>query len=330
MSLLLLHTVHMLCKYKTREILVSRIIILPSHRLCTLGAGYTLVHLFPLLWGCFFLGFQPPIFLQVQLLIVQYVLFVQIPALRFEWRAKIAIMAFAAAASPLCTWLIAACVSQTVAGLSSENYPVSSGPLGRRLRRRIARSKKLAAEGWFPNVGIQAGALSGQNLVAFCESGLSELGSFCSLEGCPEYNSSKHSPLFGDGFLFGEGFGGLGSKPVRAARRRLSKAAAGKATAIAVQPVKETPEKKKTATKQRRVVVTGMGLVSCLGHDPQTFYDNLLEGKSGITEIEGFDCKDFPTVSLSCWNAGSFCLMVHFLLCAHLDSFVVRLGNRLV
>jgi len=70
---------------------------------------------------------------------------------------------------------------------------------------------------------------------------------------------------------------------------------AGKATAIAVQPVKETPEKKKTATKQRRVVVTGMGLVSCLGHDPQTFYDNLLEGKSGITEIEGFDCKDFPT-----------------------------------
>jgi hypothetical protein len=225
--LLLLHTVHMLCKYKTGEILVSRIIILPSHRLCTLGAGYTLVPLCPLLLGCCFLGFQPPIFLQVQLLIVQYVLFVQLPALRFEWRAKIAIMAFAAAASPLCTWLIAACVSQTVAGLSSENYPVSSGPLGRRLRRRIARSKKLAAEGWFPNVGIQAGALSGQNLVAFCESGLSELGSFCSLEGCPEYNSSKHSPLFGDGFLFGEGFGGLGSKPVRSARRRLSKAAAG-------------------------------------------------------------------------------------------------------
>ncbi len=97
-----------------------------------------------------------------------------------------------------------------------------------------------------------------------------------------------------------------------------------------MQPVRGTPEKKTTATKQRRVVVTGMGVVSCLGHDPQTFYDNLLEGKSGITEIEGFDCKDFPTVSLSCWNAGSFCLMVHFLLCAYLYSFVVRLGNRLV
>ncbi|CAM6063734.1 unnamed protein product [Sphagnum tenellum] len=204
-------------------------------------------------------------------------------------------MALAATVSPLCTWLIAAYVATTVAGRSVEDVPVSSGPLGRRLRRRIARSKKLAAESWFPNVGIPTRALSGQNLVAFCESGLSELGSFCSLEGCPEYNNSKHSPLFGDGFLFGEGFGGLGSKPVRAARRKHNRAGAGKTTAIAVQPVKETPEKKKTATKQRRVVVTGMGLVSCLGHDPQTFYDNLLEGKSGITEIEGFDCKDFPT-----------------------------------
>jgi hypothetical protein len=70
----------------------------------------------------------------------------------------------------------------------------------------------------------------------------------------------------------------------------------GKATAVAVQPVKESERKKKTSTKQRRVVVTGMGVVSCLGHDPDTFYDNLLAGKSGVTDIEGFDCKDFPTV----------------------------------
>ncbi|XP_077253004.1 3-oxoacyl-[acyl-carrier-protein] synthase II, chloroplastic-like isoform X5 [Tasmannia lanceolata] len=33
--------------------------------------------------------------------------------------------------------------------------------------------------------------------------------------------------------------------------------------------------------KQRRVVVTGMGVVTSLGHDPDSFYDNLLEGKSG-------------------------------------------------
>ena len=28
---------------------------------------------------------------------------------------------------------------------------------------------------------------------------------------------------------------------------------------------------------ERRVVVTGMGVVSCLGHDPDEFYGNLLE-----------------------------------------------------
>ena len=68
-----------------------------------------------------------------------------------------------------------------------------------------------------------------------------------------------------------------------------------------MQPAKESEQKKtkKTATKQRRVVVTGMGVVSCQGQEPGTFYENLLAGKSGITEIERFDCKDFPTVSRS-------------------------------
>ena len=55
-------------------------------------------------------------------------------------------------------------------------------------------------------------------------------------------------------------------------------------------------ESKKTSTKPRRVVVTGMGVVSSLGHDADTFYANLLDGKSGVSEIENFDCKEFPTV----------------------------------
>lgn len=49
--------------------------------------------------------------------------------------------------------------------------------------------------------------------------------------------------------------------------------------------------------KPRRVVVTGMGVETPLGHDPHTFYDNLLQGKSGISHIESFDCSAFPTVS---------------------------------
>eukprot|EP00798_Chlamydomonas_sp_ICE-L_P021401 gene21401-28359_t len=47
--------------------------------------------------------------------------------------------------------------------------------------------------------------------------------------------------------------------------------------------------------KERRVVVTGMGVVSCLGCDVDAFYNGLLEGKSGITTIEGFDTADYTT-----------------------------------
>lgn len=53
---------------------------------------------------------------------------------------------------------------------------------------------------------------------------------------------------------------------------------------------------KKHPMKQRRVVVTGLGVVTPLGHDPDVLYNNLLEGVSGISEIERFDCSEFPTV----------------------------------
>lgn len=46
---------------------------------------------------------------------------------------------------------------------------------------------------------------------------------------------------------------------------------------------------------QRRVVVTGMGVVSPLGHEVDTFYNSLLEGKSGVDLIESFDTGDFTT-----------------------------------
>jgi 3-oxoacyl-[acyl-carrier-protein] synthase II len=46
---------------------------------------------------------------------------------------------------------------------------------------------------------------------------------------------------------------------------------------------------------KKRVVVTGMGLVSCFGTDVDHFYEQLLEGKSGIVPIEGFPCSDWPT-----------------------------------
>nr|QKY14950.1 3-oxoacyl-[acyl-carrier-protein] synthase i isoform b (FABH) [Polytomella parva] len=46
---------------------------------------------------------------------------------------------------------------------------------------------------------------------------------------------------------------------------------------------------------KRRVVVTGMGVVSSLGHEVNEFYNNLLAGKSGVSLIESFDTKDYST-----------------------------------
>lgn len=73
----------------------------------------------------------------------------------------------------------------------------------------------------------------------------------------------------------------------------------GEAMSVAVQPAEEVTMKKKPHTKQRRVVVTGMGVVSPLGHDPDVFYNNLLEGNSGISMIETFDCTNYPTVNVN-------------------------------
>ncbi len=46
---------------------------------------------------------------------------------------------------------------------------------------------------------------------------------------------------------------------------------------------------------QKRVVVTGMGIVSCLGNDPDTFYQRLLKGESGISLLPNLPPEEFPT-----------------------------------
>lgn len=44
----------------------------------------------------------------------------------------------------------------------------------------------------------------------------------------------------------------------------------------------------------RRVVITGVGLVSPLGSDKVEFWNNLIEGKSGISAVESFDVSQYP------------------------------------
>ncbi|HAJ57450.1 MAG TPA: hypothetical protein DCL35_06745 [Candidatus Omnitrophica bacterium] len=45
---------------------------------------------------------------------------------------------------------------------------------------------------------------------------------------------------------------------------------------------------------KRRVVVTGLGVVSSLGIGVDDFWKNLIAGKSGISEIESFDTSAYP------------------------------------
>ncbi len=46
---------------------------------------------------------------------------------------------------------------------------------------------------------------------------------------------------------------------------------------------------------KKRIVVTGMGVVSCFGSNVNTYYQSLVAGKSGVSNITAFPCDDMPT-----------------------------------
>jgi len=54
-----------------------------------------------------------------------------------------------------------------------------------------------------------------------------------------------------------------------------------------------------TRNGRRRVVVSGIGMVTPLGNDPDTSWDNLLAGESGAGPITQFDASDYP-VTFAC------------------------------
>jgi 3-oxoacyl-[acyl-carrier-protein] synthase II len=43
---------------------------------------------------------------------------------------------------------------------------------------------------------------------------------------------------------------------------------------------------------KRRVVVTGLGMITPVGNDTQSAWQSILNGKSGVTKIDRFDCSD--------------------------------------
>ncbi|KAL6585691.1 Protein TRANSPORT INHIBITOR RESPONSE 1 [Orobanche minor] len=202
-----------------------------------------------------------------------------------------------AASSVVCSWLMAACMSvayEKESGVSMLYSKTSSFGLSRLSKCAAHRRRRVLAR--------CAPHLSGiRNLVNSC----------FAFEPCDDFYKSASAP---------DCFFGFGSRNVPLHRRRrkllrppahsglailmvvgpfsslvIKSNAKGEVMAVAVNPVMEAKPNKKPPTKQRRVVVTGMGVETPLGHDPDVFYNNLLEGVSGISEIEAFDCSHFPT-----------------------------------
>lgn len=52
---------------------------------------------------------------------------------------------------------------------------------------------------------------------------------------------------------------------------------------------------KREKDPKKRVVITGLGLVSVFGNDVNSYYDKLLAGESGVGPIDRFDASKFPT-----------------------------------
>ena len=49
------------------------------------------------------------------------------------------------------------------------------------------------------------------------------------------------------------------------------------------------------SSERRRIVITGIGWVTPMGHDIESVWQRLLNGETEITPIERFDARTFPT-----------------------------------
>ncbi|EPS61225.1 hypothetical protein M569_13573, partial [Genlisea aurea] len=172
-------------------------------------------------------------------------------------------------AALVCSWWMAACMSVACEKESLVSAVPSSAF---RLTERGTRRRKRILSNCVSDYSAV------RNLVTSCFD-LGPCDEFC------KYSRSAD-------FLFGFGSSDAG---VHRRNRRPLRTSAILVAAIPVNPSREDSSKKQRPTEKRRVVVTGMGVETPLGGDPDVFYDSLLEGVSGISQIEGFDCSSFPT-----------------------------------
>ncbi|KAI3944141.1 hypothetical protein MKW92_015677 [Papaver armeniacum] len=201
-------------------------------------------------------------------------------------------MATASVTSPLCTWLVAACMSVDFDNKDccKKQHPSSSSLFQSSKRWAASKRRNLLVSRCSGSASDFSISSKGGFISSFCGS---LMNSCLAFEPCQEYYTSKGLTTFFGESLFGSSSSNTGNRISRKQRRIA--AHSGKTMAVAVQPSKEVSTESKPHTKQRRVAVTGMGVVTPLGHEPDEFYNNLLEGVSGISDIEGFDCSSFPT-----------------------------------
>lgn len=70
-------------------------------------------------------------------------------------------------------------------------------------------------------------------------------------------------------------------------------------------PQKQIRKNSTNSVQTRRVVVTGIGLLTPLGIDTKTTWQNLIEGKSGIKPITSFDTTKYPSKIGGCITRGN-------------------------
>ncbi|KAH6801834.1 3-ketoacyl-acyl carrier protein synthase I [Perilla frutescens var. frutescens] len=67
----------------------------------------------------------------------------------------------------------------------------------------------------------------------------------------------------------------------------------GFVTAARCGKIKAMASPKRETDAKKRIVITGMGLVSVFGSDVDAYYNKLLDGVSGITPIDRFDASEY-------------------------------------
>ncbi|KAF2300930.1 hypothetical protein GH714_018395 [Hevea brasiliensis] len=183
-------------------------------------------------------------------------------------------MAVSSLSSPLCSWFLAVCMSMTC----KEDSSIFQSP--KRMTKKSRRKKLIGSVHYSQNLFSSFQVSSMHSLMSSC----------LSFEPCEVfYNSNRSSSSLHNIFSL------FGSKSSNRIQMQKNGAVHSGGVAVSVQPEKENILKKKPPTKHRRVVVTGLGVVTSIGQDADTFYNNLLDGVSGISEIEAFDCSQFPT-----------------------------------